>query len=438
MDPPPCTHDTARRMLRRSDPEGALCAAGPVLEGNPSDVAAWRIVAWAVLELGDRPLALKNLKSVCLALAEEGNPILALSEIKSIAEFVEDVGDLVEKLSAMYGKGSDRVEEVDIAPPPLPIDEGTEPWDRKAGREALLSKASGAMAMAWGASLAEAEKRGPLPYLSLFSALDGEAFTSLFDALERQAAEPGALVVRQGDEGDSMYVVAEGAVAVRHRPHDGEPVVLAHLGPGAFFGEMSLLSNAPRAAEVVAEEHTVLLRADKPAMEDLAERIPEVGDVLVAFCHARMLENLMRISPVLAPVPPASRPDVIARFTTGFYRAGEVIIEQDAEGRGLFLIVSGTVQVTGREDGEEVFLARLGPGDLFGEISLVMRKRSTATVTAAENTALLFLDRDDFNKATDEFPGLLKGAFDIAVARESQNVSIMGQPAAEADDLVMV
>jgi cAMP-dependent protein kinase regulator len=163
-----------------------------------------------------------------------------------------------------------------------------------------------------------------------------------------------------------------------------------------------------------------------------------IGDVLVAFCHARMLENLMRVSPVLAPVPPERRPDVIARFGTDYKTAGEVIITEGKQGPGLYLVVSGRVRVSRDEEGEPVLITDLGPGDLFGEISLVMSKPSTATVTAVENTALLHLARDEFHDATKDFPELLKGAYDIAMDREEQNRTIMGHAAIEVDDLILV
>ena len=57
---------------------------------------------------------------------------------------------------------------------------------------------------------------------------------------------------------------------------------------------------------------------------------------------------------------------------------------------------------------------------------------------ATENTALLFLSRDNFDAAIAAHPELLKGAFDIAVEREEQNRSIMASEAAAADNLILV
>jgi CRP-like cAMP-binding protein len=437
MAPVSCTHEAARALLSEDDAAGAVRVAGALLEQNPLDLSAWRLAALGVLELGDRAGAFKNLRGAALAQAEAQRPILALAAVKEIERLGGDASGLVEKIARLYGAGSERVSDVEIEPPPLPPAGAAREWGPELTGAALLSRAADAMAMAWGATLAAEQAKAPLPFVPLLSALDPGDIAELYGALALQVAAPDEPIIEQGGPGDAMFIVAEGEVAVV-RDDGGVRVELARLAPGAFFGEMSLVSSAPRAAEVRAASHAVLLRADKAAMDALSARAPRIGDVLVAFCHARMLENLMRISPVLSPVPARRRPDVIARFGTDFCEAGETIIDEGAEGKGLFLVVSGAVRVLRREGGDVVHLATLGPGDLFGEISLVMRKPSTASVVAERSTALLFLSRAEFHEATRDFPELLKGAFDIAVERETQNNSIIGRPARSADDLILV
>jgi len=437
MEPPTCTHEAARALLSEDDAEGAIRIAGAMLEQNPRDLVAWRLTALSALDLGDTAGAFKNLRSAAIAQAEAQRPVLALATVKELERLGGDAKGLVEKIAKLYGAGSTRVSDVEIEPPPLPSPAALKAWGDDLDRAALLTRGADAMAMAWGAALAAEQAAEPLPYVPLLSALDAGGFADLFGALALQVAAPGEAIIEQGGPGDAMFVVVDGEVVVS-RTDGGIEVELARLAPGAFFGEMSLVSSVPRAADVKAASHAVLLRADKAAMDALSARAPKIGDVLVAFCHARMLENLMRISPVLSPVPPRSRPDVIARFGTDYREAGETIIEEGDEGRGLYLVVSGRVRVLKRDGADVVQVAALGPGDLFGEISLLMQKPSTATVVAEQSTALLFLARAEFLDATCDFPELLKGAFDIAVERETQNNSIMGRPAQSADHLIMV
>ena len=123
----------------------------------------------------------------------------------------------------------------------------------------------------------------------------------------------GHAVITQGEEGAEAYIVARGELEVRRDPYEpgeepapqsnGEPtelppaITLARLVNGALFGEMALLSRAPRAASVVACRPSILLVARRDALEEVAETRPEVGIELAAHCRRRMVANLVRTSP---------------------------------------------------------------------------------------------------------------------------------------------
>ena len=128
MDNGRCSHQQAWSLLRADDPEAAIRIAGPMLASNPADLTAWRITARAMFDIGETKPALKNLKSAALALAEDRNPILAIAQIKEIAELGDAAKTELAKIAELYGAGSDRVEEGEIAPPPLPSDAAVDPW----------------------------------------------------------------------------------------------------------------------------------------------------------------------------------------------------------------------------------------------------------------------------------------------------------------------
>ncbi len=425
----------AKKLLSSGDFAGALGIAGPLLKRNHLDLNAWYLSASALFGLGETEIALKNLESLAMAIAEKQRPILAMARIKEIESLGGDTEALLNKLAAMYSALGDRVEETEMSPPPLPMTTSIQPWIQD---EELIPKAKEAMAVAWGDALTLENAETSLPYIPLLSSLKASDFIQLAHTFERHVFEPGEVIVKQDAPGDAIYVIAEGEVAIIRRSLNSEDKELARLGPGAFFGEMAIVSNAPRAAEVQAFVPTIVLRAAREKMEELAASSPEIGNVLIAFCHERMINNLMTVSPILSPVPVTRRPDVIGLFSTDYFEVGDVIIEEGQEGPGLFLIVSGHVHISKKDEGEQLTIANLGPGDLFGEISLLMRRPSTATVIAQENTAVLFLPSAEFTEATREYPELLKGAFDIALEREEQNNSILANSTAAADDLVLV
>jgi small-conductance mechanosensitive channel/CRP-like cAMP-binding protein len=91
----------------------------------------------------------------------------------------------------------------------------------------------------------------------------------------------GAVVVRQGDSGDSLYVVVSGRVQVLTVSREGGPEwALATLRPGDYFGEMSLLTGAPRSATVRALEDAELLVLDREALRPLLVGDPAAAERL--------------------------------------------------------------------------------------------------------------------------------------------------------------
>jgi CRP-like cAMP-binding protein len=83
-------------------------------------------------------------------------------------------------------------------------------------------------------------------------------------------------------------------------------------------------------------------------------------------------------------------------ITLSRYKAGEVIVEENDIGETAYVIAEGRVEVTKELDGQNVHLAYLGPGETFGEMSMIDEKPRSATVTAVTETLVSEIRRDDF------------------------------------------
>jgi CRP/FNR family cyclic AMP-dependent transcriptional regulator len=93
-----------------------------------------------------------------------------------------------------------------------------------------------------------------------FAGLERHALLAIESMLISRRLVAGAKVFNEGDEGRSLFVVKSGTVVVYHRGPPGEPPVkLTRLGPGDFFGEMTLIEMQTRSASVVAEVDAELL-----------------------------------------------------------------------------------------------------------------------------------------------------------------------------------
>jgi voltage-gated potassium channel len=123
--------------------------------------------------------------------------------------------------------------------------------------------------------------------LPLFRNLGAPALAEVARLLKVQTCHRGSTVVRQGQPGDSMFFIAEGEVEVQ------AGAARIRLRAGQFFGEMALISGAPRNATVVAATPARLLRLDVVDFRELAARQPELLQVIEA-------ENARRSAPPMA------------------------------------------------------------------------------------------------------------------------------------------
>ncbi|MEN8161996.1 MAG: cyclic nucleotide-binding domain-containing protein [Myxococcota bacterium] len=109
----------------------------------------------------------------------------------------------------------------------------------------------------------------------LFDALSDAEVESLAERAERRDFGPPERIVREGEEGESMFVIAGGHVEVTVGGEGGAQVHTAELGPGANVGSMSLLTGEPRSATVRALDEVVVYEIEKVAMQEVFEANPE-------------------------------------------------------------------------------------------------------------------------------------------------------------------
>jgi len=120
--------------------------------------------------------------------------------------------------------------------------------------------------------LSEVDRLRRIP---LFAQIDTSKLKLLAFTSERLAFEKGAVLFKQGDRGDSAFLILEGSVDVVVESANG-PVTVAHLGQNAFVGEMSLLCDTPRTAAVVATAPLDTLKIKKELFFQLLRDMPQM------------------------------------------------------------------------------------------------------------------------------------------------------------------
>jgi CRP-like cAMP-binding protein len=251
--------------------------------------------------------------------------------------------------------------------------------------------------------------------------------------------EAGSTVLHEGDTGEGFFVVASGRLAVSKRNDLGAPVVLARLGEGDFFGEMALLSGAPRAATVTAAEPTELLEFPAAALQQIAASHPHLATSLKRFYRQRLLANALAVSPVFRPFARGDKKLVMEKFRAREVQVGEEIIREGAPSDGLYVVLAGQVDVYTHRAGQPVLVAQLREGDLFGEISCLRKAPATANVVVSRAGTLLRLPRADFDGLVTAYPQILELVSELTDERRENLDAILSGAAEWTDEgLVLI
>ncbi len=434
--------DRALTLRLANEVEAALRWSAAVVERDASIPSALVITCRLLEQMGRTEAAIDGFRLAVRRAVDAGNLPLAIAAIADLRGLGVDVDDPLEQVAAAFCLGSPRLQETETPPPPLPRFEGFQPLSSFLTGPALASRATQilhAVSREYEEAGTEMPLVAPLP---LFSSLGKDALRELIAAFEMVTVPVGERVITEGEEGAEAYIVARGELEVtRGEPLEdaGPPLVLARLVSGALFGEMALLSRAPRAANVVATRPSILLVAKRDALEAVAEVRPEVAVELAAHCRRRMVANLGRTSPVLIAVPPQERSMLVERFETRIFERGERLVVEGAHPQGLHLVASGEVAVVAHENGESIVVATLPAGETVGEVALVLRRKANADVIAIHPTVTLFLPREEFMALIQDHPAILHGLYMTAVRRDDETIRALDSaPAAIADDYVLL
>jgi Cyclic nucleotide-binding domain len=122
---------------------------------------------------------------------------------------------------------------------------------------------------------AEPTREPPPTHIPLFSDLTTQEFIAVAILLVRRVAKVGEVIVREGDPGDSMFIVSTGEVRATVL-RDGQQLPVATMRDGDFFGEMAVLSGEPRTATVTAVKATELLELNRENLREVCSRHPHV------------------------------------------------------------------------------------------------------------------------------------------------------------------
>lgn len=163
-----------------------------------------------------------------------------------------------------------------------------------------------------------AEAQDLLGRIDLVQALSAEARKTLAERARFVEYGPGQAIVRQGEQGDTLYLVARGEVSVRIDMGGVAPQrEVARLGRGAVFGEMSMLTGESRTATVVSLGDAALLALDRDAFDRILMKEPELAQT-IAEVIARRRTALDQARAEMAPAVEQETSNLLSRIRSIF------------------------------------------------------------------------------------------------------------------------
>jgi small-conductance mechanosensitive channel/CRP-like cAMP-binding protein len=129
-----------------------------------------------------------------------------------------------------------------------------------------------------------------LRQIDFLADLPAEALDQLAAHVQRRMYATGERIIREGDAGDELFILASGEVVVSVGEPGGSVLEVSRVGPRQFFGEMSLLTGQNRSATVTAARDCDLLVVNKAALSPILEATPQLAEFISETVSQRQAE----------------------------------------------------------------------------------------------------------------------------------------------------
>lgn len=261
------------QYLAKRDYRGALQAISEELRRRPENFNVLLRQAEILALAGDRDEAIEVYQKLARHFVAEGFYARAIAINSKILRLDPTRTEATRELADEIARRQE--EEEKRRRPPL-----TRPPGRSAPRQPQESEEEAE----------ELTTRPPPPRggeAAFFSAFPRDALEKLLNSTCVYTFQPGVVLVREGEDGRSMFLIEGGTVQVLTTDNTGATIPLARLGPGEFFGEVSVLTGRPRTATVVAETAVTVIEVSKDDLDQITATHPEVRALVQKFYEER-------------------------------------------------------------------------------------------------------------------------------------------------------
>jgi len=219
----------------------------------------------------------------------------------------------------------------------------------------------------------------------LFQAIEGSDLDTVILAMQEVTAAAGDVMIKQGDDGDFLFVIEQGALECIINK-DGTDVVVKTCVEGDVFGELALLYNQKRLATVKAKDACKLWKLDRETFN---------GVVKTAAQNTReKYIGFLKTVPILNGLNDAQFAQICDAVRVEKVEEDATVVKQGDPGDKFYIIKTGTAKAV--KDQETVLVYK--EGDFFGELALLQDKPRQASVFSTSAASFLTLERKAFKR----------------------------------------
>lgn len=220
----------------------------------------------------------------------------------------------------------------------------------------------------------------------LFSELDKPDMDLVLLAMKEEAFSAGTKVINEGDDGDYLFVIEKGSLdCVKNI--NGEDKVVRTCGTGDLFGELALLYNCPRAANVLAKEECVCWKLDRETFNHIVKD--------AAVTRRNKYDTFLKSVTLISGLEAYERSQIADALKVETKASGDILIKQGDPGDKFYIVEEGSLYAM--KDGNRVMDYKAG--DYFGELALLKNQPRAASIHVESDSAkVLSMSRQSFTK----------------------------------------
>jgi cAMP-dependent protein kinase regulator len=295
------------------------------------------------------------------------------------------------------------------------------------------------LAQLYSEKIREAKPARSFPHIPLFSELKEGELQLLLSHIQSKTFQKDALICREGEKGDSLFVISRGDVAILKQTPGGKEIRVQNLKDGDFFGEFGFFVDQKRHATVKAMTDCELLEISKSGLHEIIKVHPRLNEVLQNLFKERVLDNFLALSPLFSSLTSEERREVMKRFHLRKVPGETLLFKGGDPSTSLFMVRNGGVEIfTQNRHGKKVILALLESGNIFGEIGLLFDKPRMANAKTTRPTKLLEITQEDFKTYLLQFRHLQTKLKEVSLKRLSRTTELLSLEAVQKAREAMV